>query len=296
MKSFYTLLVVSILSIIVAIGVIFYDQRPMQAKTESIPQLTPPYKNFIAGTGIVESSSKNIAIGAMVSGVITKVNVQSGDSVKKGELLFTLDDTMLKTKEAVLDAALHLAQTRLSKVMHQLEIVENFKKVSPQMLTNKEFTATKDSVTQAKAALKLAKTKREALEKEEALYKVYAPIDGVVLESKLSVGNYFAASSKLLRLGTQARNLRVNINEYDIWKFTPNTEAVAFVRGHSKLQVRLKYLYTMPYVVPKKNLTGVATERTDTRVLQVVYALTKQVDFPLFVGEALDVFIESKVK
>jgi RND family efflux transporter MFP subunit len=294
MKSFYTLLVLSVVGIIVALGVIFYDQRPKKSQTEPIPQLTPPYKNFIAGTGIVESASKNIPVGAMVSGIIAKVNVQSGDKVTKGELLFSLDDKILRAKEATLNAAVKLAQTKLTKASHQLKILENFKKVSPEMVTNKNFAATKDNVTEAKAELQLTKAKRKALQKELALYKVYAPLDGIVLESKLSVGKYFSANSKLLTLGSNAHNLRVNINEYDTWKFLPDTNAVAFVRGHPKLTVNLTYRYTMPYVVPKKNLTGLATERTDTRVLQVLYSLPKKVNFPLYVGQQLDVFIQSK--
>ena len=46
-----------------------------------------------------------------------------------------------------------------------------------------------------------------------------------------------------------------------------------------------------PYVVPKKSLTGDNTERVDTRVLQVIYAVD---DSPrrLYVGQQLDVYIE----
>ncbi|SFV91086.1 hypothetical protein MNB_SV-4-640 [hydrothermal vent metagenome] len=46
-------------------------------------------------------------------------------------------------------------------------------------------------------------------------------------------------------------------------------------------------------VTPKTNLTGTPTEQTDTRVLQVVYRVDKKPDFPLYVGEMLDVFIKT---
>ena len=55
----------------------------------------------------------------------------------------------------------------------------------------------------------------------------------------------------------------------------------------------LNYAYTIPYVVPKVNLTGRSTERTDTRVLQVIYTVKKTEKFPLYAGELLDVFIET---
>jgi len=164
------------------------------------------------------------------------------------------------------------------------------------MTTKAKYTAAQDDVKEAQAALSLSKSKLKVLQNKRSLYNVYSPIDGRVLESKLSVGKYFAANSKLLTLGSNRLNLRVNINEYDVWKFQPNTKAVAFVRGHPKLKISLHYLYTMPYVVPKKNLSGMATERTDTRVLQVLYTLPKKIDFPLFVGQQLDVFVQSQGK
>lgn len=294
MKSFYSLIALSIIGIMVAIAVIFYDQRPTESQTQPIPELTPPYKNFIAGTGIVESRSKNIRIGANVDGVISKVYVNSGDSVKKGQLLFTLDKKVINAKIAALNANIERAKTALEKARHQLKILQNFKAISADMVKKTEYTAAKDSVTQAAADLRVAKSKRDVLLQTLSLYDVRSPIDGKVLASKLSVGEYFPKNAALLSVGSDALALRVDINEYDVWKFAPNTNAVAFVRGHPELTLPLHYLYTMPYVVPKKNLTGLSTERTDTRVLQVLYALPTTIDFPLFVGQQLDVFIKSK--
>lgn len=296
MKSFYTLLVLSVVGIIAALGVIFYDQRPTESQTKPIPELTPPYKNFIAGTGIVESGSKNIQMGSVISGVISKVNVKSGDSVKKGELLFTIDEKKPAFNIKALEAEIKLAEIKLQNAQHQFKIVQNIKKTSPLMLKEADYIAAKYKVKEAQAVLSVANSKLKVLQNELSLYAVYSPIDGKVLESKLGVGEYFSQTGQLLTLGSDTLWLRVDINEYDLYKYAQNTNAVAFVRGHPELKILLKYLYTMPYVVPKKNLTGLATERTDTRVLQVLYSLPKRVNFPLFVGQQLDVFIQSKEK
>ena len=45
-----------------------------------------------------------------------------------------------------------------------------------------------------------------------------------------------------------------------------------------------------PYVIPKKSLTGDNTERVDTRVLQVIYAIDPR-GTPLYVGQQVDVFL-----
>ena len=296
MKSFYSLLFMSLIGIVVGITVILYNQMPSNSQTEPIPQFNPPYKNFVAGTGIVEASSKNIQIGAMVSGVLNKVYVQSGDNVKEGELLFSIDDKAPKDNIKVLQAAVKLSKMKLLKAQHQLEILKNFKKISSEMVKKTDYIAAQDIVNEEKAALNLAKSNVISLQKKLAFYKVYSPIDGKVLESKLSVGKYFNTKSNLLTIGSDTLNLRVSINEYDVWKFHPKTKAVAYIRGHPKLKTTLQYLYTMPYVVPKKNLTGISTERTDTRVLQIIYALPKEIKFPLYIGEQLDVFIQTKNK
>lgn len=49
-----------------------------------------------------------------------------------------------------------------------------------------------------------------------------------------------------------------------------------------------------PYVIPKKSLTGDTTERVDTRVLQVIYRV-RDPNAPLYVGQQMDVYIETPV-
>jgi hypothetical protein len=49
-----------------------------------------------------------------------------------------------------------------------------------------------------------------------------------------------------------------------------------------------------PLVVPKRSLTGDATERVDTRVLRVIYEVVGTPSVPLFVGQQMDVFIEGE--
>jgi HlyD family secretion protein len=248
MRSFLILLLVSIVSFAVAM-IIMYSDSGSTVSTVSIPQMTPPYKDFVAGTGLVESSSQNIPISANFSGRIGRVMVKSGDQVKKGDLLFELDSSELRGKIAVLKRAITDKQEEIRE-----------------------------------------------LEKQLKFYNVYAPIDGKVLMSRLSVGEYFDVNAKqpLLILGSNDLNLRVSINEYDVWKFKPHTEATAFVRGHPELKVKLFYNYTEPFIVPKTALSGLSTEKTDTRVLQILYTIPQKVNFPLFVGEQLDVFIEVK--
>jgi hypothetical protein len=87
-------------------------------------------------------------------------------------------------------------------------------------------------------------------------------------------------------------NIRADIDESDAWRVRPNTAAVAFVRGDTRKGVPLQFVRFEPYVVPKKSLTGDATERVDTRVLQAIYRISDQ-NAPVYVGQQMDVYIDT---
>ncbi len=46
-------------------------------------------------------------------------------------------------------------------------------------------------------------------------------------------------------------------------------------------------------MIPKVNLTGSNTERVDTRVLQVIYALPDERPMDVYVGQQMDVYLEA---
>ncbi len=293
MKSFFILILVSIVGVGVAAGMMYYTELGKPSQGEVLPSMKLPYRSFIAGTGVIEANSQNIYVGSLVQGVIKKVMVQSGDKIKQGDLLFEIDDSAKKVQIPVLKAEIKAFQSKFNSAKHQLDLIKNFKKVSPHMVTNEKYAKAVDAFNEAKEMLTLSKTKLTSLQALLKQYKIFAPVDGVVLQSLITKGSCFNANSKALVVGSDMLSIRVNINEFDAWKFEPKSDAVAFIRGNPKQKIALSYDYTIPLVVPKKNLTGLGTEATDTRVLQVMYKVKKRPDFPLYVGEMLDVFVQT---
>ncbi len=110
-----------VLPILAVLGVVF-AVRMMVASNAKITPAPPvaqpaesPYRDHIAGAGIVESSSENISIAPIVPGVVSKVYVKYGDRVKAGDPLFTVDDRDLQSDLIVKQAALAAAKARLDK-------------------------------------------------------------------------------------------------------------------------------------------------------------------------------------
>ena len=87
--------------------------------------------------------------------------------------------------------------------------------------------------------------------------------------------------------------MRVDIDEQDLPYFLASAQAVATLKGRPQVRFPLTYFDTEPYVIPKQSLTGSNTERVDTRVLQVLYALPEKTDIPLYIGQQMDIYIEA---
>jgi hypothetical protein len=69
-------------------------------------------------------------------------------------------------------------------------------------------------------------------------------------------------------------------------------KALAFAKGDTGKPIPLAFSRIEPLVIPKKSLTGEKPDRVDTRVLQVIYICDRP-DWPLYVGQQVDVFIEA---
>jgi len=124
---------------------------------------------------------------------------------------------------------------------------------------------------------------------------VRSPLAGEVLQVNVRAGEHVDSQPDLplVALGSVRRlHVRADIDETDISRFSPNAAATAQARGLSEQRVPLELVRVEPLVVAKRSLTGDNTERVDTRVLQVIYALVG--DAPLFVGQQVDVSIVAR--
>jgi multidrug resistance efflux pump len=100
-----------------AVWLVFEAAKPVPASKPVTEPPQPPYRMRISGSGIVEASTRNIAVGTQVSGVVTAVTVRISQSVKAGDPLFVLDDRVERAALAVKEAALAEAEARLTRLL-----------------------------------------------------------------------------------------------------------------------------------------------------------------------------------
>ena len=124
---------------------------------------------------------------------------------------------------------------------------------------------------------------------------VHAPAAGTILQVNVRVGESVGARPETppILLGeTRPLHLRVDLDEHHIARFQPEAPANAARRGAPQPVFPLRFVRIEPFVVLKRALTGDVSERTDTRVLQVIYELEPGRE-RLYVGQQMDVFISA---
>jgi multidrug resistance efflux pump len=158
-------------------------------------------------------------------------------------------------------------------------------------------TWTKDLAI-ARAAVTQARTQVESINTDLERLTVRAPSDGEILRLYVRVGQYAALAwnEPLVVLGDIKRlHVRVDLDEQDVPYYRRGARAVATLKGRPQVRFPLEFVDIEPYVIPKQSLTGSNTERVDTRVLQVIYALPDEAHrpVPVYIGEQMDVYLEA---
>lgn len=268
-----------------------------------------PYKAFIAGAGIVEAKSQNIAIGTPLSGIVKSVAIKVGDQVKTDDALFYLDDRDYSADLSVKKADLAKASADVKVAEASLEDAKSLVKIAEAVtdrraISTEELVKRRNALLLAKAKLESAiayvqQTKAAVASTETTLDRlvVRAPVDSEVLQVNVRPGEFAQAgvvNTPLMVLGNLDQfHVRVDIDENDAWRFDKNSKAVAYLRGNRNFKAELSLAYVEPFVIPKKSLTGDSTERVDTRVLQALYSFDRN-HIPVYVGQQMDVFIEAQ--
>lgn len=315
------LAVLALLGVAAAVVIVNEGNRAPAAGKPIFQPAEAPFSSYIFGPGIVEASTQDIAVGTPVSGLVTDIYVTWGEQVKRGAPLFKIDTRDLEAQlpparakvgegEAeLLSATANVDQAKqaLAKAENHLKIGESLgpEVLSAEDLTNRKLdvamqraqvASAEGQVRTMKAQIVSAEAQVQQIEDEIRMRTVRAPVAGSILQMKIRLGEFAQSgvlATPLMVLGNATTlHVRVDIDQSDAWRFQAHAPAVAYVRGNAELKTPLTYVRTDPDVVPQALLTGDATQRTDTRVLQVVYRFDPA-SLHAYVGQLMDVFIQA---
>jgi RND family efflux transporter MFP subunit len=286
--------VLALAGLVIALVMVRRHQAPPQAAPLATLTAQAPYPHYIFGTGLIEASTGNIAIGTPVAGIVADVFVKWGDPVKPGEPLFKIDDRDLQSELPAAAARAHEAGVAVAQAKYLLQNAERLR--AQGIISEQDFNQRRFQTQGAGAALASSQAEIQRIRMEIARRTVNSPAAGRVLQINIRAGESTesgAAGKALMVIGDDRRlYVRIDVDESDIWRFHPEAAARASVRGNPGLSVPLQFERVEPLVIAKTALTGGAAERTDTRVLQVLYGFDRE-NRPVQIGQQMDVYIEA---
>src|SRR5262245_20103339 len=122
MKSVVNKFILPVIALAMLSFGVFHMLRAQQVLPKPPPPAPParsPFGTTIAGAGVVEARSENIAIGSALPGLVLEVFVpvdDVGKEVQAGDKLFRVDDRQPRAQLAVQQANLASARAQLAKL------------------------------------------------------------------------------------------------------------------------------------------------------------------------------------
>lgn len=229
----------------------------------------------VSAVGTVEPIDQ-VAVSSEIGGIVRVVNVAINDSVKTGQVLASLDTSALEAELARDKATLTAKQAFVADAMATLdEATQSLTRVTTMkdrgVATQETLTAADTAKRRADAALTSAKAdvqvaQADLLVSQANLNKacICSPIDGVVLDLDIAVGQTVSTSSTATTLFTLAHDLgqmklQVDVDEADIGRVAVGNPAVFSVEAYQgqSFPAKVTELHYAPQTVD-----GVVTYRT----------------------------------
>ncbi len=142
-----------------------------------------PFSHTAVAIGTLRSS-ESVVLSPEIAGRIVEIAFREGQRVKAGDLMFRLDDAILRAERNQARAKLTLAQRNYERAIE---------------LHRKKLASARER-DEAAASLEVAKAALELAEARLARATLRAPFDGIAGLRKVSPGDYVTAGTPLVNL------------------------------------------------------------------------------------------------
>lgn len=163
----------------------------------------------------------DVEIRPQISGFLTKVNVEEGQRVSKGQVLFTIDQVSLQAAVDAGVAAVEVAQANVNTA--QTNANNNKILLDKNIISQAAYQTSADALNAAKAQLNQAKANLTSARKNLSYSVVTAPESGIVGAIEYREGSLVSPQT-LLTVLSNSSDMRASfsLNEKDLLNMTDN--------------------------------------------------------------------------
>lgn len=160
----------------------------------SYPVMVAQKSNRTLKTGYAATikGKQTVEVRPQISGMITKILINEGDAVKKGELLFVIDQTAYKAAYEIAVANVQSAEANLSTAKLVLESNRDLYKQN--VVSEFDLTTAQNDLKAAKAKLALAQAEEVSARNNLSFTEVRSPVNGVASMIPYRVGALVSSS------------------------------------------------------------------------------------------------------
>ncbi len=170
---------------------------PVQVQAVSLAPV-PETTDYVATI----KSRRSVTLMPQVSGNLTQLLVKSGDHVKAGQVMLTIDPLR---QQALVDA--QIATERQKKALYDyntLEIDRQRKLFEAGVTSRDALDQAEQSYQNTKSDWQAAVETRKSLEEQLAYYRIKAPFDGTVGDIPVHLGDYVTPATALTTVDENA--------------------------------------------------------------------------------------------
>ena len=209
-------IVVLAIAAIVIVKLTKSANKELVIRTHVVEEYT--VENTVTATGTIEPV-ETVEVGTQVSGKVEKIYVDYNDVVKKGQLMAELDKQTLNQSLSRAKASLTSAESQLNYAKLTYERTKQLYEANAATLA--AYQEAQNSYTQAQMSKRNAQASYDQARVDLAYAEIYSPIDGIVLDRAVEVGQTVAASFSTPTLFTLANDLtkmqvEADVDEADI--------------------------------------------------------------------------------
>ena len=138
-----------------------------------------------------------VKLAADVSGFVSEVNVHDNQTIRKGDILFRIDQARFTLALRQADAQVTSAQAGLDQAKADLEL---YQRLGDGSVTKQKIQTAQSTVAQDDAALQEAIVARDTAQLNIDRSTVRSPVNGVLTNFSLQPGNYVTAGTAVTAL------------------------------------------------------------------------------------------------
>jgi multidrug resistance efflux pump len=258
--------------------------------------LIAPAVEQVAGVGRIEPEDGLIDLSSDQSGLIRKILIKEGDSVKQGQQLILLDNAVPVAQEAEAASRVKTETAQLSVIRTNIEEAENNLRKAEQDLEKTRTLVARNAETKQNLedAISDVNNKRIALQNQKAnlavsqqrineikqqvntanktlsRFSIYAPSNGLILEVSSKPGEAISVGQSFAQLAPEGKLTALcEIDELFADKVKIGQTAFIRYKGYADTVSTGKVIYTAPYLKKKSLFSDQVGEKEDRRVRDV---------------------------